>query len=118
MVFLSALCLSGLSPNAMAQDLITQRAWLEDSTGQLQWPEVQQLQPQTYQGVLSKGFGRSVLWIRLRIAGVTPSHNSVQDDLVLRVRPVYLDDIQVFDPVAPNALAGITGDIHHPVKLV
>lgn len=114
MVFLGALCLSGLSPNAVAQDLITQRAWLEDSTGQLQWPEVQQLQPQTYQGVLSKGFGRSVLWIRLRIAGVTPSHNSVQDDLVLRVRPVYLDDIQVFDPVAPNALAGITGDIHHP----
>jgi len=33
---------------------------------------------------------------------------------VLRIRPVYLDDIQVFDPLAPLGLAGVAGDLHHP----
>jgi len=99
---------------AWAQDLITQRAWLEDSTGQLQWPQVQSMETTPYQGVLSKGFGSSVLWIRLRVAGVTPNPGAIQDNLVLNIRPVYLDDIQVFDTAAPRGFVGATGDTHHP----
>ena len=99
---------------ASSQDLITERAWLEDSTGQLQWPQVQTLKTKPYEGVLSKGFGTSVVWVRFRIAGTVRNPGLVHNDLVLRIRPVYLDDIQVYDPVAPQGIAGVTGDIHHP----
>ncbi len=106
--------LQSVTPAFAGQDLITERAWLEDSTGQLQWPQVQSRETTPYEGVLSKGFGDSVVWVRLRIAGTAANPGPVQDDLVLRIRPVYLDDIQVFDPAAPNGMAGRTGDTHHP----
>ena len=100
---------------AEGKDHITQRAWLEDATGQLTWPAVQNTSPLPYTGMLSKGFGASVIWLRLRI---DPQADQVSvkepDRLVLRIRPVYLDDIQVFDPLASQGLVGKTGDIHHP----
>jgi signal transduction histidine kinase len=100
---------------AEGKDHITQRAWLEDATGQLSWPAVQQSTPLPYTGMLSKGFGPSVIWLRLRI-DPQASQVSVKepDRLVLRIRPVYLDDIQVFDPLATQGLVGKTGDIQHP----
>jgi signal transduction histidine kinase len=45
---------------------------------------------------------------------LTPDDGAVEDRLVLRLRPVYLDDIQVFDPLAPGGFAGSVGDQHHP----
>jgi signal transduction histidine kinase len=116
--WLLALLLAWLPLCAVAdegKDHITQRAWLEDATGQLTWPAVQQSTPLPYTGMLSKGFGPSVIWLRLRI---DPQANQVSvkepDRLVLRIRPVYLDDIQVFDPLDAKGLVGRTGDIHHP----
>ena len=98
-----------------AQDHITQRAWYEDSSGQLSWAEVQSRSFQPYQGLLSKGFGASVIWLRLHIDPAA-HETSTQDPqrLILRIRPVYLDDIQVYDPLVPHGLAGIIGDLHHP----
>ena len=105
----------GLSGHAAwAQDHITQRAWLEDATGQMPWPQVTQQPVQAYEGVLSRGFGESAIWVRLRIDPNAPSASkSPSDMLILRVRPVYLDDIQVFDPLAGGQV-GVTGDRHHP----
>ena len=98
-----------------AQDHIVERAWLEDASRQWQWQDVQKQQFQPYTGMLSRGFGHSVIWLKLRIdPGLRPA--SLQDPgrLMLRIRPVYLDDIRVFDPLAPQGLAGVTGDTHHP----
>ena len=104
-------------PAALAQDHITARAWLEDPTLQMTWQEAQQAPVQTYTGTLSKGFGPSAIWLRLRIdPNSSDSSQRSADRLVLRIRPVYLDDIQVFDPLSPTGLAGRTGDIHHPRK--
>jgi len=103
------------SGTAIARDHIIERSWLEDSSRQLSWAEVQQLPTQPYTGLLSKGFGNSVIWLRLRI-DPHPQAPPTQSDqrLMLSIRPVYLDDIQVFDPLAPQGLAGVTGDLHHP----
>lgn len=59
--------LVGVFGSALAQDYVTQRAWLEDAAGTLKWEDVHDLQPPPYIGILSKGFGRSVIWVRLRI---------------------------------------------------
>ena len=110
------LCIATCLPSAAsAQDYITQRAWLEDPTGRMTWQEAQQAPAQSYTGTLSKGFGHSAIWLRVRVdPSVSNSSAAPSDPLVLRIRPVYLDDIQVYDPLAPNGLAGRTGDIHHP----
>lgn len=104
----------GLSQSglALAQDHITHRAWVQDPTGQWQWSEARHQTVQAFEGVLSKGFGAEPIWIKLRINS-TASHSSHDpaDQLVLRIRPVYLDDIQVFDPLA-DGLIGVTGDRH------
>ena len=98
-----------------AQDHITQRGWFEDPTGQLTWPEVSEKPMQAFEGVLSRGFGNGAVWFKLRIdPGAHPLPRRQAEQLILRIRPVYLDDIQVFDPLAPGGLAAVTGDIHHP----
>lgn len=107
-------CLLGAIPG-WAQDHIVERGWLEDASGQLTWGQVQQLPVTPYQGVLSRGYGRSVIWIRLRVDPRGTAETSPETDrLLLRVRPVYLDDIQVFDPLVPGGHAGTLGDLHPP----
>ncbi len=113
-------CLMGAYP-AHAQDHITERAWLEDPTGQMTLAQVQQQAPQPFQGTLSRGFGAGVLWLRLRIdpsigihAPGSPAVVFPGNELVLRIRPAYLDEVKVFDPLADGGVAGVVGDHYHP----
>jgi signal transduction histidine kinase len=100
--------------HAAAQDHITQRAWLEDPTGRLTWSEVAQQRGQTFEGVISLGFGEAPVWVRLQIdPKAQPAPSQVDEPLMLRIRPVYLDDIQIFDPLVGGQV-GVVGDLHHP----
>lgn len=115
--FFQSICLAMVfgSPGVVwALDHITERAWLEDFSSQMQWPEVTEQKFQPFEGVLSRGFGAGAIWLKLRIE---PRVSGVRarpgDTLILRIRPLYLDDIQVFDPLG-NGLVGVTGDRHHP----
>lgn len=102
-------------PAAQAQDHIVARAWLEDPTGQLRWPDVQQQPMQAFTGALNRGYGASPIWLRLKIDPASqPKPRREPEQLVLRIRPVYLDDIQIYDPLEPRGQAGLTGDLHHP----
>ena len=104
-----------LASQASAQDHITQRAWLDDPGGQLSWAQVQEKPFQPFTGMLSRGFGDSVIWLKLRIdPEAIRTSQQARERLVLRIRPVYLDDIQVYDPLSPIGLVGQTGDWHHP----
>ncbi len=109
------LCLLLWCSPARALDHIAQRAWVEDASGQLPLEAIRQLPEQRFEGVLSRGFGSGIVWVRLRI-DPTISQQDVDssDRLVLRMRPVYLDDIQIFDPLAPGQATGVTGDRVHP----
>lgn len=105
---------------AFAQDHITQRSWLEDPSGQMRWQDVQAMSFEPYTGALSKGFGSSVIWIKLHIdpspLGEVHWSTLAAQQLVLQIRPMYLDDIHVYDPRTPAGLIGTTGDQHHPSK--
>lgn len=98
-----------------AQDHIVERSWFEDASGKMNLSEARQQPTTPFSGALSRGYGTAPVWIRLRIdptappdARETPAH------LALRIRPSYLDDIQVFDPLTPGGVAGVVGDHHHP----
>lgn len=100
---------------ALAQDHITERAWMEDTSRQMSWSEVQKQELHPFAGLLSKGFGDSVIWLRLRVdPDMAPKPVLMPERLVLRIRPVYLDNIRVYDPLSPDGLSGVTGDIHPP----
>ncbi|WP_167336949.1 sensor histidine kinase [Acidovorax temperans] len=98
--------------NAAAQLLQTQ--WLEDPSGQMTLAQVQN-SPQAFQaytGVLTKGYTASSYWLKLRI-GATP-----EDNLVLRIRPAYLDHIELHDPLArPSSGLGAAEGAQVPVRL-
>lgn len=110
------LCLAAFAPiSASAQDHIVERAWLEDPSGKLAYEDVRQQAGTNYSGVLSRGYGHSAIWIRLRIdPSLHPLPAFQPQQLLLRIRPVYLDDIQIFDPMATPARVGVVGDTHPP----
>jgi two-component system, sensor histidine kinase LadS len=111
----ACLCLLLLAGLVHAQDHITERAWVEDRSGRMTLAQVQRAPAVPFTGALSRGYGEAVLWLRLRVdpAAQPPSINN-PDRLVLRMRPVYLDEVQVFDPLAPSGVAGVVGDRQHP----
>jgi signal transduction histidine kinase len=93
---------------AGATDRISERAfWTDDSgSADVNKAQVQKFTP--YQGVLSKGYTKAPLWIKLKINPDTNEGHA--DKLVLRMRPTYLDEIQLFDPLDTANVPRVTGD--------
>jgi len=91
------------------------RAWAEDPSGQLSFEQARRLPLRPLQGVLSAGFGQSVIWMRLRVDPELQTVSKLSPDrLVLRIRPVYLDEIEVFDTALAEPRIGAVGDRFHP----
>ena len=92
-----------------ANDRILEKAYWTDAAGTATFEQARQAQYRPYSGLLSKGFGPQVQWVRLQIDAVPPG---TIDTLVLRIRPVFLDSITLYDPVelAQGKMPRITGD--------
>ena len=102
---------------AVARDQVIERAWLEDAEGTLSYDQVQTQPMQPFKGVLTRGIGEGVIWIRLSIdpAGQeTGGGFDTDTKLVLRVRPAYLDEVALFDPLS-GTQPKLSGD-HYPVS--
>lgn len=116
-LLVSCVVVFGLLTNAQvyagdSRNFIVNYAWLDDSGGTLSYPEVSQRQFLPYDGFLSKGFGTSALWVRLTIDPNRLGRSSSQDDqeLILRIRPLYIDEIELFDPLNSDGNRRVTGD--------
>ncbi len=105
-VLLCALLLTG---SAWAQDHILDKAYWTDPSGSASFEQAREAAYTPYTGVLSKGFGKQAQWVRLQIGAVAPGNT---DSLVLRIRPVFLDSITLYDPadLAQGQAARTTGD--------
>jgi signal transduction histidine kinase len=89
-----------LPAHASAKDYVSASAYWEDRSGQATFEQAQQHTFTPYQGILNRGYTSSAHWVRLHIDGAdTPVAG---DKLVLRIRPVFLDSITLFDPADPN----------------
>lgn len=92
-------------------DLIVERAWVEDPTGQMTLAQVRQAPEQPLAGAhFDQGFSASASWIRLRIDPTRADAGLADERLVMRIRPSYLDDIQLFDPLDSRPQPQVTGD--------
>lgn len=99
-------------PSARASNLIEQSAWLEDASGQLTFTDVQQHVDDftPYTGVLNQGYSASTFWLKLRVG------SSAEEKLILRIRPTYLDHIELHDTLdrSVNSLSRPVSGDHHP----
>ncbi|MFZ9315357.1 MAG: sensor histidine kinase [Burkholderiaceae bacterium] len=89
---------------AIAQDHITARGYFEDTSRQQTIESVRDASFSDFDGVLSQGYGASALWVRLQINPAV-SRAAPDDTLYLRIRPAYLDDLQIYDPYRPYVQA-------------
>lgn len=107
---LLALLWASLGTPALARmhDHISQRAYWEDPSGQatLEQARAQDFTP--FQGVLSRGYTTSAIWVQLRITPTDPV--GANDKLVLRIRPTYLDEVTLYDPLDTSGRLRQTGD--------
>lgn len=110
-------CLFFNLTSVFAQNHITRQAWFDDPTGHLSWAQVMEAESQfqNYEGVLSRGFGASTIWLKLTIdPHASASDAPKREKLVLRIRPVYLDQIEIYDPLLGHQPSHLTGDRFHP----
>ncbi len=109
---LTACCLCGLLWPALgqAQDHILEKAYWTDTTGAATFDQARAADYTPSTGVLSKGFTPHVQWLRLRIEGMPIDRTST---LILRIRPVYLDEITLYDPAdfSRDAVPRTVGDL-------
>lgn len=99
-----------LSAAALAApaDHILERAYVVDEAGTLSLEQVRQMPAQRYEGPLGRGFTESATWIRITVEPVPMARPG--EMLVVRVRPVYLDEIRLFDPLDTSGVTRVAGD--------
>ena len=108
-VLLTLLILCGLPfSTAHAQDHIISRAYWEDTSGQASAAQANVQTFTAYQDVLSKGYTNSAIWIRLEIK--PDVHTAADGKLILRIRPIYLDELTLYDPLDTSDIPRMTGD--------
>jgi signal transduction histidine kinase len=96
-----------LAHTVTAGDHITERAVFEDANASLDLAQVQSQAFTPFSGILSRGYGRSALWIRLQIE---PGIGEADETLILRIRPGYLDEVRLYDPYYRSLGTAMTGD--------
>lgn len=109
-IFAFFVLLISLAAQASNQDWIVEQAYLEDASNAMTWQQVQQQTPITYSGLFSKGYSASTFWLRLKIAGTTKP--AEVGNLILRLEPTYVDEVQLFDPLEPLRTQRFVGDRH------
>jgi two-component system, sensor histidine kinase LadS len=119
---------SGPARSAMAAaptNLIQSQAYYVDPTGELTFAQVQNKTFTPYTGILAKGYTSGAFWLKIRIDPALVVGSSSPgggfsigqfrqrpEELVVRVRPTYLDDIRLYDPLEPNRPERLAGDSH------
>jgi diguanylate cyclase (GGDEF)-like protein len=83
------------SPALAAQDLVVSREYFKDETAQLSIAEIQQASFRPVTRRISEGFSPAAHWLRITVA---PSDQPL--DAILRLRPTFLDDVQLYEPNA------------------
>jgi len=102
------LACASVSAVADVHNHISQRAYWEDTSDQATWQQAKNATFTPYDGILSRGYTPHPIWIRLEL---TPTEKSnAADKLILRLRPVYLDAITLYDPLDSSGKLRTTGD--------
>lgn len=88
------LILTCLALNVHAEnDIISDRAVLEDASGMLSIKDVQNASFVPFDGMLTRGYSDSALWLRIVVTKAKYS-----SAIKLRIRPTFVDDVRLYEP--------------------
>ena len=108
--FLFPLIFLLLALSVQASDLVMERGWVEDPSGNMTLQEVTKATETPFaQKLFLQGYSKSAFWIRLRIDPEALEDKSAQS-LIVRMRPPYQDQIWIFDPLVSQDKVRVTGD--------
>ena len=94
-----------------AHGFVTERAWVEDPTGQMTLAEAQRAPETPFANkYFTQGFSQSTFWLRLHIDPAAITKPLASNRLIIRIRPPIQDQIQLFDPLHKDDEARLTGD--------
>lgn len=102
-----AVC-AALAFNCHAGELITSREFFVDDSSNKTLEAVHKEQFTSYSGVLSKGYTKAAIWLRLEIT--PPPGTQPNDDIIVRIRPFFLDEIRLFDTLDESGSTRVVGD--------
>ena len=102
-------CLLSTTATAATHDYVLERAYVEDPSNALTLPQVEQQTVTQFKSLLAKGYSQSTFWIRLKIDAVVGENPG---NLILRIEPSYLDEIELFDSLEPHKVNRFAGDRH------
>lgn len=94
-----------------AENYVIEQGYFEDATNALSIDQVKTQSFTKYQDILTRGYSHSTFWVKLKIKG-----GDAGDTLILRLRPSYTDEVELFDPL--DAISGtktkrrMTGDMY------
>ena len=115
-VVIVVLVLCAVAPPARAQDLATNVAVYEDPTGLVSFEEARQQVYEPSGDFVNRGYTPSVFWVRLTIAAVPAAIDQPDEPGagwgIVRMRPVFVDHVELFDPTDTSGRRRLTGDHH------
>jgi signal transduction histidine kinase len=99
-----------------AKDCVVERAYFKDSSARMNFDQAKDQNYKPAGLMLAEGFSDAAFWLRLKIdpaicGGVDRVHQR-ERELIIRIQPSFLDDIQLFDPAYPRGGNRIVGDRH------
>lgn len=101
-----------LAMPALGATGITASSYFEDKAGNLTLDQVRTRPLTTFEFPLQKGYSQSAFWVRLTLS---PDREATSGALeVLRIRPGFLDEIALYDPLTHDGRPQYTGD-RHPI---
>ncbi|MGV0962602.1 MAG: 7TM-DISM domain-containing protein [Polynucleobacter sp.] len=108
------LLLVGMPTSFAAIDCVINRASFEDKSAQMSFEQAKDQFYEPSDLMLAKGFSQSAYWLRLKVdpnsckEAIEARRN--KDQLIVRIQPSYLDDVQLFDPLEPSEKLRAVGD--------
>lgn len=113
-IVLSLAVLGASTAPVAASSLATDKAVFEDPTGRLTFEEVRTRTFRPYRAFLNEGYTSSVFWIRLTIRPVPAAEDLPESPgagwAIIRMRPVFIDQVELFDPADASGRRRLAGD--------
>lgn len=87
----------------------------EDTGGQMDFAAAKAQAYLPADAIVAKGYSPSAFWVRLDLdPRAAPGNADPAPDgtYILRLRPSFLDEIELFDPTTPAGIRRVTGNLH------
>ena len=97
-----------LGSDAKAENLISAKYYWDDNTQQASLQQAENAQFTPFKGLMFRGYTANATWVKIHLEPETTPKDT--GSVVIRIRPVYLDQIELYDPQLGVNTPQVSGD--------